>query len=127
MRLEAGTNSIIVSGENAEVVNVVVVDYYGNAITVNRQAPTLPTEFSLSQNSPNPFNPLTKIEIGLPVPGEWSLDIINVSGQVVKSFKGRDIGTVSVEWNATDQPSGVYFYRVKAGAFSDTKKMLLLK
>lgn len=127
VRLEAGTNSIIVSGDNAEVVNVVAVDYYGNAISVNRQVPTLPTEFSLSQNSPNPFNPLTKIEIGLPVLGEWTLDIINVSGQVVKSFQGRDIGTVSVEWNAIDEPSGVYFYRVISGGFTETKKMVLLK
>ncbi|MGB5107925.1 MAG: T9SS type A sorting domain-containing protein, partial [Candidatus Zixiibacteriota bacterium] len=124
--LAAGLNEIV-TVEGAELESAMLSDYDGNVMVVHITKHSLPTQFALSQNYPNPFNPLTRIEIGLPEIGEWSLDIINISGQVVKSFRGRDIGIVRVEWDASDQPSGVYFYRVASGAFTDTKKMVLLK
>ncbi len=88
----------------------------------------LPNTFALGQNYPNPFNPSTKINLSLPTASEYSIEIFNTLGQRVKSFEGySDAGVVSVEWNASDNASGVYFYRVKAGAFVSTKKMVLLK
>ncbi|MBK7140452.1 MAG: right-handed parallel beta-helix repeat-containing protein [bacterium] len=89
---------------------------------------TLPTAFALSQNYPNPFNPTTSIELALPVASEYTLTIYNVLGQEVKSFSGfAEAGFVRVDWDATDQSSGIYLYKVTAGRFEDTKKMVLIK
>ncbi|MCK4573924.1 MAG: T9SS type A sorting domain-containing protein, partial [candidate division Zixibacteria bacterium] len=89
---------------------------------------TLPDCFSLSQNYPNPFNPTTLIEFGLPVASEWELVIYNVLGQVVQIFNDNsEAGYIKVEWDASQYASGVYFYRLVAGEFSSTKKMVLLK
>ncbi|MCD6249777.1 MAG: right-handed parallel beta-helix repeat-containing protein [candidate division Zixibacteria bacterium] len=89
---------------------------------------TLPTEFSLSQNYPNPFNPTTTIELAMPVAGQYNLTIYNVIGQIVGSFEGySDAGFVTFNWDASEQSSGVYLYRVEAGSFSNVRKMVLLK
>ena len=56
-----------------------------------------------------------------------TLSIYNVAGQLVKNFSGNNIGSVSVEWDASMVPSGVYFYKLNAGSYSDTKKMVLMK
>ncbi|MFQ5607623.1 MAG: T9SS type A sorting domain-containing protein, partial [Candidatus Zixiibacteriota bacterium] len=88
----------------------------------------LPTHFALSQNYPNPFNPTTKINVSLPSASEYSLTIYNVSGQKVHEFTGQnDAGVVTVEWEASSFASGIYFYKLVAGDFASTKKMLLLK
>ncbi len=88
----------------------------------------LPADFELSQNYPNPFNPTTTIQFGLPQASEWTLDVFNILGQRVDSFKGEsDGGWVTVNWDASRYASGVYLYRLRAGDFTDSKKMLLLK
>ena len=99
------------------------------SLAVNRViSASLPTVFALTQNYPNPFNPTTTIELALPVASEYSLTIYNVLGQEVKSFNGfAEAGYVKVDWNAADQASGIYLYKVVAGRFEDTKKMVLLK
>jgi len=90
--------------------------------------PAIPTVFALSQNYPNPFNPTTTIELALPVASDYLLDIYNVVGQKIKSFSGySEAGIVTINWNASDAASGVYFYKVKAGDFTATKKMMLVK
>jgi hypothetical protein len=89
-----------------------------------------PKAYSLSQNYPNPFNPSTNIQFALPVAGEYTLTIYNVNGQVVKTFSGQaEAGWQTVVWNTNESnvASGVYFYRLNAGAFSSVKKMVLLK
>ena len=84
--------------------------------------------FSLAQNYPNPFNPTTSIAFSLPVASDYDLTIYNVSGQTIATFSGTEqAGHVVLEWHADDLASGVYFYRLDAGSFSDTKKMVLLK
>ena len=89
---------------------------------------TLPQEYSLLQNYPNPFNPFTNIEFALPEAGEWKLVVYNILGQVVESWKDRsEAGYYKVEWDASRYASGVYFYRLTAGEFSATRKMVLLK
>ncbi|MBI3193336.1 MAG: T9SS type A sorting domain-containing protein, partial [Ignavibacteriae bacterium] len=96
--------------------------------------PTLPTEFALQQNYPNPFNPSTVFSFQLPVSGWATLKVFNVLGEEVATIvdEVQDAGYKSVKWDATDVPSGVYFYRISAqGAggksFSDVKKMLLIR
>ena len=88
----------------------------------------LPTEFSLSQNYPNPFNPTTNIELSLPTASDYTLAVYNIIGQQVAVFEGyAEAGIVTITWDASEQASGVYLYRVEAGSFTATRKMTLLK
>ena len=89
---------------------------------------SVPTEFTLSQNYPNPFNPTTTIGFGLPVSSDYTLKIYNVNGQEVASFSGTaEAGEHTIEWDASTNASGIYFYRLEANGFSATKKMVLVK
>ena len=89
---------------------------------------TLPTEFTLSQNYPNPFNPVTTIDFTLPHAADWQLQVFNILGQVVETWTDHnDAGYYKITWDANSRASGVYFYRLSAGSYSSTKKMVLLK
>ncbi|MCP4705414.1 MAG: T9SS type A sorting domain-containing protein [candidate division Zixibacteria bacterium] len=89
---------------------------------------TKPHSFRLSQNHPNPFNPITEIEFDLPRTTNWTLTIFNIIGQRVESFTGHDAaGLVNISWDASDFTSGIYFYRLETDEFTNTKKMVLLK
>ncbi len=97
-------------------------------------APSLPTSFTLGQNYPNPFNPSTVISFDLAVPGQVNLAVFDLLGRKVKTLVDQQmgVGTFQVEWNGEDYngdavASGVYFYRLAAGSFSTSRKMLLLK
>jgi hypothetical protein len=88
----------------------------------------LPEGFALAQNHPNPFNPLTTIEMRLPVASDWTITIYNITGQKVEQFNGyNEAGLTSVVWDAGRHASGVYFYKAQAGIYTATKKMVLLK
>lgn len=89
----------------------------------------VPSNFSLSQNYPNPFNPSTKINFDLPVDGNVSLKIFDMSGKEVMSLvnEARTAGYYSVSFNAANLSSGIYFYTLSAGNFVSTKKMTLIK
>jgi len=94
----------------------------------------MPSGYSLSQNYPNPFNPSTEISFALAVASEVTLEVYNIGGQRVSTAANGffEAGEHSVVWNSQSdngQPlaSGIYFYRLKAGAFTDTKKMILMK
>lgn len=94
----------------------------------------LPSTFALGQNYPNPFNPSTTITYDLPMRSYVTLDIFNILGQRVATLLETDqpAGRHQVSWDGTSQSgsrvaSGIYFYRVEAGAFRESKKMLLLK
>ena len=88
-----------------------------------------PASFSLSQNHPNPFNPMTQINFGLQQASSVRLCVYNVRGEVVAVLAEGPMssGEHTVTWYAGSQPSGVYFYRLDAGAFSEVKRMMLLK
>ena len=87
------------------------------------------TSYNLEQNYPNPFNPETTISFSLESKNWTTLTIHNTMGQVVATVinKNLDAGFHSVTFNASELPSGLYFYRVVAGDFNATKKMMLLK
>ncbi|NIR50354.1 T9SS type A sorting domain-containing protein [candidate division KSB1 bacterium] len=89
----------------------------------------IPLTFRLHQNYPNPFNPATTISYELPEPGNVSLEIYNLNGQLVQKLVNtfQTAGVHEVEWNASGLSSGVYVYRIKAGEFSSVRKSLLLK
>jgi hypothetical protein len=88
-----------------------------------------PLTFVLKQNYPNPFNPTTKISYTIPERSNVSLKIFNLLGsEVVELVKGEvEAGSYIIEFNASALPSGIYFYRLKAGSFVETKKMVLMK
>ena len=126
-RLSAGRNEIFSISGDVELLSTEVSDYNGNMLTTALSKSVLPSEFKLLQNSPNPFNPVTKIGLDLPVVSDWTLEIFNVAGQLVTSYSGRNQGHTDIEWNAANQPSGVYFYKVRAADWTESRKMLLLK
>jgi flagellar hook assembly protein FlgD len=89
-----------------------------------------PLKFRLNQNYPNPFNPSTKIEYQIPLrEGFVSLKVYDLLGREVATLvnEQKPAGTYTQQWNATSLPSGVYFYRLQAGAFTETKKLILLR
>jgi hypothetical protein len=88
----------------------------------------MPDAYTLDQNYPNPFNPITTISFTLPVATDYELIIYNMMGQRIAIFTGHsELGTVRVDWDASNYASGVYLYKLTAGSFSDTKKMVLMK
>jgi hypothetical protein len=88
-----------------------------------------PYTFSLSQNYPNPFNPATVINYQLPLKGIVTLKIYDVTGREVKTLVNevKEAGSNSVLFDASALSSGVYFYKLTSGSFTDTKKMILVK
>jgi hypothetical protein len=92
-------------------------------------AAEIPSEIKLSQNYPNPFNPVTRIQYEIPAATSVSLRIFNVLGQTVESLldEVKPAGVYQAEWHASKYPSGVYFYRLQAGSFVETKKLVLMR
>lgn len=89
----------------------------------------VPTSFILSQNFPNPFNPSTNISFSIPKSGLVTLKVYDMVGKEVATLvnESKPAGNYIVGFNASNLPSGAYFYRVEADGFVDTKKMLLIK
>jgi hypothetical protein len=97
--------------------------------TIVQTADEIPRQFSLSQNYPNPFNPSTTIEYTLPKPSHVELKVYDVFGNEVRTLvKGKQLaGKYWMQFDGKGLPSGVYFYRIEAGAFVQIKKLMLLK
>jgi hypothetical protein len=89
----------------------------------------LPKEFNLSQNFPNPFNPVTKINFALPKQGFVSLKIYDITGREVQTLVSevKQAGYYSVDFNGSSLSSGVYFYRIQSNNFVSVKRMVLIK
>ena len=85
--------------------------------------------YELSQNYPNPFNPSTIISYSLPSASNVKLIVYNTLGQIVKTLESgyKTAGNYSINFNASDLPSGIFFYKLEAGKFSQIKKMMLIK
>ncbi|RPI75669.1 MAG: T9SS C-terminal target domain-containing protein [Ignavibacteriales bacterium] len=89
----------------------------------------VPVKFELSQNYPNPFNPATKISYSIPTPGHVSLKVFNALGQEVASLVNgfTEAGVHTVDFNATNLNSGIYFYKLETSSLNQVKKMMLIK
>ena len=102
-------------------VNIVITGVNGNSSN--------PTNFMLYNNYPNPFNPTTIIKYSIPEASFTSLIIYNELGKEVSTLvnETKSAGTYEVEFNASNLSSGVYYYKLQAGSFTETKKMILAK
>ena len=92
-----------------------------------------PTHFALGQNFPNPFNAQTTISFALPRAADLQLTIFNATGQMIRKWEGSwPAGHQQLTWNGQDQhgipvASGIYFYHIQSGSYTETKWMALLK
>ena len=122
---------------------VAAVDVHGNVsgyallspeTLTDTDTPKAPAASFLAQNFPNPFNPTTRISFGLAAPADVSLRIYDAAGRLVRTLVegARPAGNYSELWDGRDSggravASGIYFYRLTAGAFTETRKMALLR
>ena len=99
---------------------------YSNIVEASISAPD---KFMLGQNYPNPFNPSTVITYSLPSPSNVKLILYNAIGITVRVLENefKEAGNYSLNFNASKLSSGIYFYRLQAGSFNETKKMMMLK
>jgi hypothetical protein len=130
---------------NYEDILVIRTDSLLNSPPIGIQSvySSVPDKFYLCQNYPNPFNPTTKIKFSIPTPlsppfakggrtqsgGFVTLKIYDVLGREIAVLVNKRLqpGTYEVDWDASNYPSGVYFYRLSAGEYSESKKMVLIK
>jgi hypothetical protein len=122
----SGTGTLIGS-VNKKGVNGIAIS--PNPIGVKNISSTIPDRFELYQNYPNPFNPVTKIKFDVPKQSLVTIKVYDVIGREVLTLINQKLkaGSYEINWNAVELPSGVYFFRIKAQDFTDTKKMVLIK
>ncbi len=118
---------------------IIAVDYSGNrskpsrviggVVTDVEKEKLVPKQYRLSQNYPNPFNPTTSIKYAIPTAGVVTIAVYNTLGERVRVLVNgyKQAGEYQVEFNAGNLPSGIYFYRMKAGNFNEVRKLILLK
>jgi len=96
----------------------------------NNNPSAVPKEFNLYQNYPNPFNPTTTIKYDLPKDVNVTIKIYDIIGRVVTTLVNNEMkkaGSYNIQWNGANYASGVYFYRIEAGDFVSSKKLVLIK
>lgn len=97
--------------------------------TLNSISEIIPTEYKLFSNYPNPFNPATKIKFDLPKSSLVRINIFDITGRMISEIVNQNLsaGSYETEFNGTNLSSGIYYYRIEAGEFVTTKKMILIK
>jgi len=122
---EYGEGEITVrSRDDSDTANVMI----GETTSLTDESSVV-TEYRLSQNYPNPFNPATIIEFALPQPGDVELSVYNILGHRVATLvnEQKQAGHHQVTFDAGNLASGLYFYRIRAGEFTNTRKLMLIK
>jgi len=119
-------------GESGDNVYTVIGGFLGGAngwLSSIGEETAIPFKFHLSQNYPNPFNSATMINYSIAGQSHVRIDIYNILGQLVENLVDeiQEPGNHSLVWNSGKLPSGVYFFRLKAGKFENARKMMLLK
>ncbi len=119
------------SGSDFHVGSYALIDdlTFSGVNAVGDDASVLPREFALEQNYPNPFNPSTTIHYSLPVSAHVTLKVFNVLGEEVASLidAQQGAGRKSIVFSADNLPAGIYLYRLTAGEYTDTKRLILIK
>ncbi|MBP9094969.1 MAG: T9SS type A sorting domain-containing protein [Ignavibacteria bacterium] len=89
----------------------------------------IPTEYKLYNNYPNPFNPSTKIKFDLPQNSYVKINVFDITGRIISELANTNLqaGSYETEFNGVNASSGIYYYRIEAGNFVETKKMILIK
>ena len=98
-------------------------------VGIEGEGGSIPKRFELSQNYPNPFNPSTTIKFSVPKDGNVAIKVYDVKGQLVKTLVNQRVivGNYTVDFNASELSSGVYFYSLETADFQETKRMILVK
>jgi len=114
---------------HAYPLNKFTFDILHATVTSISEYPISPKEYSLHQNYPNPFNPTTNIEFSIPKSEFVTLKVYNILGEEMATLVSEKLaaGSYKYDWDASSLASGVYLYRIKAGAFQQIKKMVLIK
>jgi photosystem II stability/assembly factor-like uncharacterized protein len=111
-------------GNNADVIST-----YHGGVLVNNISTKVPDAYRVYQNYPNPFNPTTTIKFDILKSSHVSLQVFDQTGRIVEELVNESLqpGTYSVNWDAKNRPSGIYFYRISTAEFTKTMKMSLVK
>ncbi len=98
-------------------------------IGITNTSSNIPERYSISQNYPNPFNPTTKIDFAIPKTGLVKIAVYDILGRQVSNLVNQNLtaGTYSIDFDGANLNSGIFFYRIEADGFVETKKMLLIK
>ena len=101
----------------------------GGLTFISQNGELYPDKYSLSQNYPNPFNPVTNIKFDIQKSGLVKITVFDMLGRVVATLLNESLqpGSNSVDWDASNYPSGVYFYKLEAEQFNESKRMVLVK
>lgn len=120
-----GGDSLFISDYNARSLRVIS----NVTVGIANVSSYTPTDFILSQNYPNPFNPVTKISFELRVKSDVTVKVYDILGNDLKTLvnENKSAGRYEVEFNGEGLSSGIYYYKLTAGDFSETKSMVLLK
>jgi len=128
-------NSQVITQQQADELVRIALDIIqllqgGTSPHNNQQiSPSIPEVFALYNNYPNPFNPVTKIKFDIPAPAFVKLIVYDVQGQEISTLLSKELnaGTYSIDFDGSSLSSGVYFYKVITGNYTETKKMVLIK
>ncbi|UCC78387.1 MAG: T9SS type A sorting domain-containing protein, partial [Candidatus Zixiibacteriota bacterium] len=123
-----GDNDLAVANAGSDDISILINLSITTGID-NSPETSLPESFSISQNYPNPFNATTAIRYDLPEPSHVIIEIFDLLGRKVQTLvdQRQPAGHHQVTWNAKDKSSGIYFYKLKAGDYTEIRSMLLLK
>jgi hypothetical protein len=118
-----------INGSNSDYIGIDALTIERGSVGIQPISTETPSSYSVSQNYPNPFNPTTKINFALPKSGLVTLKVYDMLGKEVATLVNevKNVGTYSVDFNASTLSSGIYFYKVSVNGFSEVKKMMLIK
>jgi hypothetical protein len=133
LAIGAGAPTFIIAAvtddDSTEVrINEIWYNETPTGMSISDDAP-IASRYELGQNYPNPFNPITHIRFNIPETGNTKLTVFNMMGETVANLVNGVVsaGGHTVSWNAANMPTGVYFYRLESGNFTQTRKLLLVK
>ncbi|MCW8811723.1 MAG: T9SS type A sorting domain-containing protein [Ignavibacteriaceae bacterium] len=128
---EPGDTPILVDNPDGFKIAIIThsISIYYIIVNVESTNPNTPSDFSLLQNYPNPFNPTTSLQYAIGSRQFVTLKVYDLLGREIATLVNEEkpAGEYEVEFNATNLPSGIYFYQLNAGEFTEVKKMILLK
>jgi hypothetical protein len=115
--------------EEMETAMLAAENKFSTITRVSKEDSELPQNYNLKQNYPNPFNPTTNISFSLPFRQNVILKVYNSLGQLISTMVNSeyDAGNYTFDFNAANLSSGIYFYRLQAGSYTATRKMMLIK